>query len=502
MWPLRKTFWNALALFKFHANRPANIPVPRDGRRRIETMSLASQFPGIPIHSIPVADHVPDDEASPLKFYFYELQVAMYRWLSPMQAGLPPIDEDPRKALGEAYTWAHRRLFPAPVLPDEYSGAVDLGFMAVAGPYAAYVERAPEGGYQWDFSGLARYAHHEGLRSLGVRVLFRVDEVRRRLEAVRIESEMGTSVPGDERWALSKKLALCAASTHVSLVRHFNWIHLASGSPFAIATRNCLPARHPLTRLLWPHIYGTQYSNQIVTKGQMARGGDFETTFSFTHEGMCQLFEETYHEYDISILDPSLDAKRRGIEDAGFDTPALDNRRQLFDVIHDHASRYLRLYYASDEQLRADVSFRAWVDDLDRLIPGGTRKVLGGELSLPGTARLIAALIYLVTVEHELLGTGMWNYQLWTHVQPVRVYEDNRREPIDVYQRLVNANFNLNVHRKQLLSDFSYLALEPRGAAAMRTFREELLAIDAKLEQEPPTCWRLSPRILEANINA
>ena len=502
MWFLRKLFWNVLAVSKFRGNHPAVFPIPRDGDRKLEVVSLASQFPGIPISNIRVADHVPSDEASLLKYYFYRFQVAMYRLFSPMQAGLPAIDADPTKALAEAYGRSHRACFPGPILPAEYEGVVDLGRVAVASPYAAYVEQSPEGGYQWDLRNLARYEHHDGLYSLGMRVLFKVNEAARKLEAVQIDCELGTIRLGDSQWGLAKKIALCAITTHTSLVRHFNWVHLAAGGPLSIATRNCYPADHPLRRLLWPHIFGTQYSNQVVTQGQMVKGGDFETTFSFTHSGMCKLFADTYDLYTITAIDPARDAERRGLKHAGFDTPALINREAHFDVMLAHSLRYLRLYYSSDSALRADASATAWLDALESTIPNGIRKLMGEEMTIEGLARLIAAFIYLGAVEHEILGTGLWNYQLWTHIQPVRVYSNGQREPLDVYQRLVNSNFNLNVHRAKLVQDFSYLGLDPKGAQAFQTFKSELEQLQGRLDKEPFATWKMYPKILEANINA
>jgi hypothetical protein len=502
MWALRKGFWNRLATTKFASNKPATIPVPRDAGQSIRAVSLASKFPDIPISNILVADHVPADEAEPLKVLFYKFQVGMYTAFPAMQAGLPPIDADPHKAFDKAYTAAHRKLFAPPVLPEEYKNGIDLGRIAVASPYACYIERAPEGGYQWDLRQLDNYERHAGLRSIGVRVLFRLDEAARRLDATQIECELGTLKPGDDDWKLAQRIALCAATTHVSLVRHFNGVHLIAGASLAIATRNHLPAAHPLRRLLWPHVYGTQYSNQIVTSGQMATGGDFETIFSFTHRGMCNLFEETYGQYDITVLDPERDAEQRGIKDAGFDTPVLSNRRALFDVMNAHALRYLRLYYDSDEKLRADADVQAWIAELERLIPNGTRKLLGAEATIESAARLIAAFIYLAAVEHEALGTGLWNYQLWTHVQPPRVYRNGQREPLDVYQRLLNANFNLNVSRTRLMHDFGYMALDQKGADAFRLFRYELQMLQGEMQQQPPAPWKICPNILEANINA
>jgi hypothetical protein len=323
-----------------------------------------------------------------------------------------------------------------------------------------------------------------------------------RLEATQIDCDLGVCKPGDEKWEQAQKIALCAATTHVSLVRHFNGVHLAAGGPFAIATRNSLPAAHPLRRMLWPHMYGTQYSNQVVTKGQMAKGGDFETTFSFTHAGMCKLFSDTYEQYDVTVLDPQRDAERRGIADGSLDLPVLANRVDLFNVILAHALRYLRAYYDSDAQLQADQSFQNWLTELDGLVPNGVRRLSGNTVTIDSAARLIAALIYLATVEHEALGTGLWNYQLWTNVQPVRIYRNGQREPVDVYQRLVNANFNLNVRRARLMQDFGYLALNRKGADAFRAFRYDLQLLQSRMDQEPFAHWKIYPTLLEANINA
>ena len=126
----------------------------------------------------------------------------------------------------------------------------------------------------------------------------------------------------------------------------------------------------------------------------------------------------------------------------------------------------------------------------------------GPGVSVDGVARLTAAVIQLATVEHEIAGSGMWDYQLWSDALPARVPADGTRPPLDVYQRLVNANFNLNVHRTALLSDFSDLGLDPGGAEAFRTFRTDLLALQTELDASPEEPWRMEPKRLKANINA
>src|SRR5437764_6384722 len=78
LWRLRKGFWSLLGVFKFRGNKPAVFPVPKGGDRRILPTPLAAVAPGIPIRDILVADHVPADEAQPLKKLFYRFQLLMY----------------------------------------------------------------------------------------------------------------------------------------------------------------------------------------------------------------------------------------------------------------------------------------------------------------------------------------------------------------------------------------------------------------------------------------
>ncbi|MEA2828970.1 MAG: arachidonate 15-lipoxygenase [Actinomycetota bacterium] len=512
MWRLRRGFWNWLVVRKFRANRPQAIPVPGVGRApTIRTIPLRDRYPGIPIVKILVADHVPADENRKARLLFIRVQTVLYRVFPPSRPGLRQISPDPAQAMASAYGRGPRRVLPAPVLPAEYQGEIDLGHLAVAGPYSSYLRAVPgpDGGtdpspspsYEWDFSHLSRYEHHRDLRSLGVRVRFEIDDDRRGVSPVEIDCELGVVTPDDATWADARRLALCAATNHLSLVRHFTWVHLATAAQSAVATRNSLPPGHRLRRLLWPHVWGTQYSNELVMEVMLMKGGDFESVFSFTHEGMCRLLEDSYELYDVSTFDPYADVEQRGLVGAPFDLPSFENRRAHFDVMHAHARRYLHGCYRSDEEIRADADVVAWVADLNRRLPGGVDRVVGEALTVDGVARLVAILLHVGTVEHEVMGSGLWNYQVWTHVQPVRVRKNGGRDPLDVYQRLVNFNFVLNVRRAPLLQDLSYLAVDEAGAAAFRTFRADLDELQATVAKEDPACWRMSPAILEVSVN-
>ncbi len=137
---------------------------------------------------------------------------------------------------------------------------------------------------------------------------------------------------------------------------------------------------------------------------------------------------------------------------------------------------------------------RAWIDGLERHVPGGVGKLLGEDVTVEGIVRLVAGFIYLGSVEHEVLGTGLWDYQLWTHVQPTRIYRSGRRESVDVFQRLVNYNFILNVRRSPLCADFSHTAHDQEGKRAFRAFLADLQALQEKLDAASPPAGRCRRR--------
>jgi hypothetical protein len=510
IWFLRRSVWDFVAWGKFMLAKPLNIPAPPAKRRPIKPKPMFQAIPQVPLHKVMVcacAD-IPREERSLVNSGFFRFQVWLYKTrFRPMQPGLPRIDADPQVALKQAYNGLRRRSFHAPELPAEYLGTPDLGSLAVRGPYSCYLKRVRKPFWEWDLRMLEKYEHHPGLVNIGARVLFREDTQRRLLRAYRIECALSKSPikPTDPEWDQACKIALCAASTHLSLVRHFNWVHLAGGAQLAIATRNSLSHKHPLRWLLWPYIFGTQQSNDMVTRGQMAPGGDFETTFSLTFKGMCDLFDDTYVQYPHIVNDPEKDGDSRRLPTAGFDTPTQQNLEDLFDVLHRFVRDYLEIYFPRNatgaKSVHHDPETLAWLRELNARVPNGVgvhpRKFTWDEL-----ARMLATQLYLVTVQHEVLGSFMWNYQLWTHRQPARIYPDFKPEPLDVYQRLVNANLILNVPRRALMHNFSHLALDDNARAAMFRFQSELLALQAKMDSQPHAVWRIYPRDLKVNINA
>jgi Lipoxygenase len=512
-WFLRRKSWDLIALLKYFFAKPVDIKLPPTQWRHIYPKPMIEAIPEVPLRKVMVCPRaqIPRDERTLVPATFYDIQVWLYTRWSPMQQGLPRIDLDPEVALKRAFNGLRRRLFHDPKMPAEYVPAPDLGLLAVRGPFACYTKHVRDAIWEWDLTMLDQYEQRDELVKIGSRVLFREDSVARSLQAEGIECALSKQkgkaaiTPNDPEWGQACRIALCAASTHLSLVRHFNWVHLAGGAQLAIATRNSLSQDHPLFRLLWPYIYGTQQSNDMVTRGQMVRGGDFETTFSFTFTGMCDLYDATYGQYQHSVNDPAEDGKLRGLPKAAFETPTQKNLEDLFNVIHQFVCQYLEIYYPRSatgaNDVHNDTEILDWLDELKRLVPNGVG-VDPNNFTWDDFARMVAGQLYLVTVQHEILGSFMWNYQLWTDRQPPRIYKDSPREPLDVYQRLVNANYILNVRRRALMHNFNDIALDDKARAAMSRFQSALLELQAEMDSQPYAVWKVYPRDLKVNINA
>lgn len=504
-WRIRRSFWTRWQTLRFGLNKPLEYGPPDPDRTSIGTRPLGEIQDGIPLRSVVAFDRLPVDESGLGMRALVGLGLFLNKVVPPMKTGLPEIDDEIGEAVEEAVPRRYRKSFRAPAMPDVYagSGTPDLAELAVRSPYSVFLEHGDGDRLQWDFRMLGDFEHHDGLCSLSLRVLFAVDGTSGELAATQIESEAFGSVrPDDHAWSESSRLAVCAASTHMALTRHYNYVHLVGGDHWAVATRNHLPPDHPLFILLWPHIFHSLYTNYGTARTQLLPDGDFVNIYSFTHAGLMAYYDAMYERYDVRITDPDADWTRRGLDGARFEHPSHDNLRELSAVLNDHARRYIEAYYTSDEALRDDAAVVAWMDALDELIPNGIAPLAGGELTREGLARLAAGHIYEGSVVHDLAGTTLWDYQLWADRNPPRMYADGRRIPVDVYQRMIDNNYALQIKRAPLLADYGSVALDATGRQLFARFHADCTALQEQYDRTPAGPWRMEPENLEIGMNA
>lgn len=508
-WLARKKFWTKWQTLRFSLSKPQVIGPPKPNKRKYNIRPFIETYPKIPLKNVLVYQRLPDDESVIPARILIGTGLFLNRCLPPMRSGLPEIDEDSNKALDFGLSPEYRKKFRVPSRPEVFAGngPTELGELAVKGPYCVFLERGEDGNLQWDFMALGDCEHHEGICSLGIKVMFSESDETGLLKATKIESrEYGIAEPGSPKWEQSVLLAICAATTHVALIRHFNYVHLISGNHWDIALRNNLASDHPIYRLIWPQIYNSLYTNYGVTKVQLLPDGDFVNMYSFTHTGLMQYYDEMYERYDVIMMDPELDWQRRGLTDSKFTCPSQENLVELFTIMHDHAKRYLYEYYKSDAELRNDTHVANWLKTLNELIPNGISQALITHLTRDALARTIGAYIYEGIVIHELAGTALWDYQLWPDKNPCRIYRNGKRMPVDVYQRIIDNNFALQLERAPLLADYGAVALDARGRELFTRFSNECKALQAKYDQQRAESsedfiWRMEPSFLEIGMN-
>ena len=503
-WKTKRWLWTRWHTLRYSLAKPQNIGPPKPDQQQIKAIALGDAQSGIPAEKVQVFATLPKDEKSFGMRASVSFALLLNKYLRPMDPDIPAIDPDIDRALAYGLSGGYVKAFRAPVLPDIYVGddPPELGDVAVQSPYSVFLTRGSDGTLEMDFTMLGDFEHQEGLRSLGVRVRFSESVDDGRLTAIEIESdEYGMVHDGDPDWEASEALAICAATTHMSLTRHFNYVHLISGNHWEIATRNNLATDHPLYRLVWPHIFNSLFTNYAITAVQMLPDGDFVNMFSFTHDGLMKYYDAMYEAYDIAMTDPEADWERRGLEGSTFYAPSHENLCEMFDLMFEHTKRYVNAYYESDEELQDDESVSAWLHDLDSLIPNGLNGALSGGVTREGLARVIAAYIYEGNTIHDLTGTSLWDYQLWVDRNPVRIYTDGRRLPVDVYQRLIVNNFALQIKRAPMLADYGQVALEDQGAALFTQFHQECQSLQDQYDQTEAGPWRMEPKNLEISMN-
>jgi len=192
-WKIRRKAWNMWTWLKFKSKKPMKISLPNRRKDNLELVVITKMFKGLDdlTKDTPyrVPNRYPSDEKPFPGYWVKKLVFGLQAWLcrtkrlSPMQNGLPPIHEDPQLALDNAYSERGENLWPRPKLPPVFYDSpdltsLDLGILAVEGPYAGYLEKVKnqEGVYQWNLLKLGDYQTHPGLYRLGVRVEFKVGE--------------------------------------------------------------------------------------------------------------------------------------------------------------------------------------------------------------------------------------------------------------------------------------------------------------------------------------
>ncbi len=360
-WFVRKHVWAAVWSFIVVSRLwPRRTPVP-DTDVPIQLLTAPDTYGDFQSPSLVVPSDMPRAEMSlPGAMIVQALHVLqdLYPVVSSHQ---PEAAADPAERVVQAYPWLFRLVRTPPVWHHELAEAQRRGrlldVLAVGGPFAKLLERSARREYLIDLDYLRQYPVRDGLQRLGCRIHYADGNASVSLRGVELDGHLVT--PGDTRWPLAERVALCSLATHTTVWRHGMQYHVGGVAPFAAATHQ-LPPAHPLARLLAPHIADTLSTN-YHTHLTLRRNGFDVTGFSFDYDTILRYYDDGARYFDLRRLDPREDTARREIG-GDLDYPYLGQSARYFDLFVDYVTDYIRHYYPDDRSFAADPHLRVWFD--------------------------------------------------------------------------------------------------------------------------------------------
>ena len=423
LWRMRRAFWNGLAVLKFHGQKPAVIPSGTADPRPVRPRPVRHQVPRHPARRGRRGRPHP------------------HRRGRHRRSGCSPGSSTsscsgsrrcrracPRCPPTRSVRWRRRtpRRTGAASRRPSARRQHDLGSMAVASPYASYLEATGDGAFRWDLTSLrglrvpsrARGAGRDRRLPRSTPASGGLDPRAHRDRPRRREAGLGRMgrrrADGDvlDHVARVAGAALQLAPPHGRAGVRGRHPQPAAGRPSGAAAGVGARVRHPRRQRPGhrdPHVGGRRVRRHLQPhppRQVRAVRGHHRATSTW----------------------PSINPRaRRRPPRRGRRRPSTRPRttagRGCTTCSSATPSGTSGVYYASDDDLANDQALGA-LDRRPRRAAAARRAVGARDRARrwTGAASLLATIVYLATVEHEITGSGLWDYQLWSDTSPVRVY--------------------------------------------------------------------------------
>jgi len=475
-----------LLSFRFQAVTPLGLP----GDGAVGFRPFAEVFPDMQIPGLYQASDFPEDESSRLRRIALSARlIGVVGRIAP--ASTPPVPEGEQPFIATVYPRLMRMAWPSPpavparMRPSEGVGPDLLAELAADGPFGSCLrvatsdEAAMGAQYVIDLDWMLGYRTFPGLLAPGGKAFLARDGDSLRTVGL---SRAGDPLPLAS-WRgrqIERDALLAAMNEDLTTVRHNAFVHLATLTPFALATINQMRGDHPVRRLLHHCFHTVLIGNRELGELQLGGPRGFAATiFSHAHVEVARMIGDRLVGYDFWDFEPETQFARRGTTTTPFAYPYRDNVMELWSTTLAYVRRYLALYY-DDAAVGADLQVSAWLDELDRLLPNGLG--VRNQVTVDWIARVCATVIHVSTVEHDVLNNVTWNYStlgwLVPTVAPVTGERMDQRRAFDLISTLVGTWKPYNM---LLTADVPELALDPAARAVMQAWIDDLTRIQAAM---------------------
>ncbi|WP_053066120.1 lipoxygenase family protein [Archangium gephyra] len=261
--------------------------------------------------------------------------------------------------------------------------------------------------------------------------------------------------PADgEAWKKAKLVVTVADFNHHELISHLGLTHLLIG-PLAIATHRCIPDAHPVSVLLRPHFEGTLNINDMAQATLVAPGHEVDKSLGGTIWASRKVAAEGLLSRPFNSLFLPEDLSARGVDSPALEYPYRDDALGLWHAIEEWVTTYVKLYYRSDEEVRADRALQEWAAELvsqdGARIPGFGDAGDGRIQSLAYLCRALTLIIFTASAQHAAVNApqaGLMNYAPATppaayRAAPLSVSDSDNNDYLDYFPPLELATLQM-----------------------------------------------------------
>ena len=375
----------------------------------------------------------------------------------------------------------------------------NLAFQGLAAHLLIPVVGQEPAAFAVDLAWMGELPVRDGNERMGATALFDADK---NLLSIYVSNDDATYVPGDELWEHAKWHWRCAVFAFVTVADHLSGLHLCISEVMMQATREQLPADHPLRRLLKPHVFGVGEVNSRATSMLAAEGGVAHRLWPFTFDGLTDLLVRgiemaSYEPFPVWLNDRGLD----GLSDEFY--PYATDGLALHSICREYAEGYVEIYFPG-ESIVNDAAVQAWWKQLETTAPRAGLKPLQTKEQV---VDLLGQFIFAVSGYHSQVG-ALASYLVDQSFMGAKVRVGSEFNDIQSTVLQLTLNGMTGVYEPKLLDDYTHMFLElnkEQAVEVFQRFQDSLIAlgldIDARNETRSMPMRTFHPAVLDCSVS-
>jgi arachidonate 15-lipoxygenase len=224
-------------------------------------------------------------------------------------------------------------------------------------------------------------------------------------------------------WQMARVVVQVADANVQESFQHLGRAHFLLEA-FGMAMERQLSARHPLFVLLSPHLHGTLAINGAARDQLVVPGGQLDTLLAPTLEASLTLVRQGLSTMQLPAATFANDLRSRGVESSEVlpDYPFRDDGALIHAAIDELVGAYVRIAYASDAEVLADVELRAFIDELRSESGGRLAGVPARIDSIASLIELVSFVVFSASARHAALNYSQGDFMGWAPNMPTAGY--------------------------------------------------------------------------------